>query len=86
MATHSSILAWKIPWATIYGVTKSWTRLSDFIHSFKHPNSSFFILSNLHKFIVSLSKKILKLPVLVTHQALFYDLLWAQNEIVFFSC
>ena len=35
-ATHSSILAWKIPWmeepgrATVHGVTKSWTRLSDF--------------------------------------------------------
>ena len=34
MATHSSILAWKIPWtkgvwqATVHGVTKSWTRLS----------------------------------------------------------
>ena len=28
-ATHSSILAWRIPW-TIYGVTKSWTRLTDF--------------------------------------------------------
>ena len=31
MATHSSILAWKIPmdtvawWATVHGVTKSWT-------------------------------------------------------------
>ena len=23
MATHSSILAWKIPWATIHGVAKS---------------------------------------------------------------
>ena len=36
MATHSSILAWKIPWmeepgrATVRGVAKSWTRLSDF--------------------------------------------------------
>ena len=36
MATHSSILAWKIPgmggawWATVHGVTKSRTRLSDF--------------------------------------------------------
>ena len=36
MATHSSILAWKIPWvgepgrATVHGVTKSWTWLSDF--------------------------------------------------------
>ena len=35
MATHSSILAWKIPmdigawWATFHGVTKSQTRLSD---------------------------------------------------------
>ena len=35
MATHSSILAWKIPWqgtqqATVHGVAKSWTQLSDF--------------------------------------------------------
>ena len=29
-ATHSSILAWRIPWTTVHGVTKSWTRLSDF--------------------------------------------------------
>ena len=32
MATHSSILAWKIPWSEefgglVHGVTKSWTRL-----------------------------------------------------------
>ena len=33
MATHSSILAWRIPmdrgawWATVHGVTKSWTQL-----------------------------------------------------------
>ena len=33
MATHSSILAWRIPkdreawWATVHGVIKSWTRL-----------------------------------------------------------
>jgi len=32
---HSSILAWRIPrdreawWATVHGVAKSWTRLSD---------------------------------------------------------
>ena len=36
MATHSSILAWKIPWVEepgrlqSMGVTESWTRLSDF--------------------------------------------------------
>ena len=35
MEIHSSILAWRIPmdrgawWATIHGVTKSWTQLSD---------------------------------------------------------
>ena len=29
-ATHSSILAWRIPWTKVHGVTKSWTRLSDF--------------------------------------------------------
>ena len=35
MATHSSILAWKIPWTmepgglhTVHGVAKSWTRLT----------------------------------------------------------
>ena len=32
MATHSSVLAWRIPWtgawwATVHRVTKSWTRL-----------------------------------------------------------
>ena len=38
MATHSSILAWRIPmdrgawWATVHRVTKSRTRLSDFAH------------------------------------------------------
>ena len=36
MATHSSILAWKIPWteepdrAAVHGVSKSRTRLSNF--------------------------------------------------------
>ena len=30
-ATHSSILAWRIPWTSIiHGVAKSWTWLSDF--------------------------------------------------------
>ena len=40
MATHSSILAWKIPWteepwqAAVRGVAESWTRLSDFTFTF----------------------------------------------------
>ena len=29
-ATHSSILAWRIPWTTVHGVSKSQTRLSNF--------------------------------------------------------
>ena len=31
-ATHSSILAWRIPWTvySVHGVAKSWTRMSDF--------------------------------------------------------
>ena len=39
MATHSSILAWKIPWTEEPGrlqsmVAKSWTRLSNFTFTF----------------------------------------------------
>ena len=29
-ATHSSIVAWRIPWTTVHGVSESWTRLGDF--------------------------------------------------------
>ena len=35
MATHSSVLAWKVPWtegawqATVHGLAKCWTQLSD---------------------------------------------------------
>ena len=29
-ATHVSILAWRIPWTTVHGVTRSRTRLRDF--------------------------------------------------------
>ena len=43
MATHSSVLAWKIPWTEepgglpVHGVAKSWTRLSDFPFTFHFP-------------------------------------------------
>ena len=58
MATHSSTLAWKIPWtevdrgawkAVVHGVAKSQTRLSDFTFTFMHwrrkwqPTSVFFL-------------------------------------------
>ena len=44
MATHSSTLAWKIPWtkgiawwAAVHGVAKSRTRLSEFTLTFHFP-------------------------------------------------
>ena len=37
-ATHSSILAWRIPWSVVHGVANSWTQLSDF--HFHMPESS----------------------------------------------
>ena len=43
VAIHSIILAWKIPWteepATVHGVAKCRTRLSDFTHSLTHSLS-----------------------------------------------
>ena len=41
LATHSSILAWRIPWTCIvYGVTKSWTRLSNFHFTSLHSKAA----------------------------------------------
>ena len=34
-ATHSSILAWRIPWTTVHWVAKSWTGLSNFHFHFQ---------------------------------------------------
>ena len=41
MASHSSILAWEIPWteksgeqATVHGVTMSWTQLCNYTHAY----------------------------------------------------
>ena len=38
-ATHSSILAWRIPWTLAHGVTKSHTQLSDFHFKYLGSNS-----------------------------------------------
>ena len=62
MATHSSTLAWKIPWMeerarlhTVHGVTKSWTQLSNFtsLKYFKSYYSPglFLILKLVHNLI-----------------------------------
>ena len=40
-ATHSSILAWKVPWTIVHGVTKSVTGLSNFHFHFIHITSNF---------------------------------------------
>ena len=60
MATHSSILAWRIPmdrgawWATVHGITKSGTGLSDFTHTHTHtPPLSY---PDLHSRIFSTEK------------------------------
>ena len=36
MATHSSILAWKMPQTEEPGVSKSWTQLSTHTHTHTH--------------------------------------------------
>ena len=47
MATHSSILAWRIPWMEepaglqVHGVAKSQTRLSDFTFTSPDPNPQY---------------------------------------------
>ena len=39
MATHSSILAWRIPWTILFhGIAKHWTQLSDFHFHFSSNN------------------------------------------------
>ena len=53
MATHSSILAWRIPWTeepgelhTVHGVAKSWTQLSDFTFTINPKGPSGKLLSS----------------------------------------
>ena len=41
MATHSSILAWGIPWTVSLGFTKSWTQLSDFLFHLRSHTAFF---------------------------------------------
>ena len=60
MATHSSILDWKIPWTeapgrlhTVHGVAKSPTRLSDFTFTLNKQNN---LILFKHTLIVILSE------------------------------
>ena len=52
-ATYSSILAWRIPWTTVHGVTKSLTQLSDF----HFPISDQGFVYKIHKELSKLNKK-----------------------------
>ena len=60
MATHSSILAWRIPWmeeprgATVHGLAKSRTELSDFTHSLTHIFKRFFQRRYVQSIIISI--------------------------------
>ena len=60
MATHSSTLAWKIPWATIHGVAKSQTRLND-VH---FHNIFSYIRMDIYLIMLSLMSKIAALEFL----------------------
>ena len=51
--THSSILAWRIPWTTVHGVTKSQTRLRDF-HSHTHVREAVITQNILGTFFLQL--------------------------------
>ena len=58
MATHSSILAWRIPmdtgaWrAVVHGVTKSWTRQSDYTYiSVKNPSYSLWFILHISRYV-----------------------------------
>ena len=42
-ATHSSILAWRIPWITVHGIAKSQAQLSDFHLGYRILNLYFFL-------------------------------------------
>ena len=57
MATHSSILAWKIPWTgtIVRGIAKSWTRLSGFTRSYKYTTLSLHSTRCLNEYLVGKS-------------------------------
>ena len=38
MATHSSILAWRIPMGRVHGIAKSQTRLNNFYYHYQKPH------------------------------------------------
>ena len=80
MATHSSILAWKIPWmedpwTVVHGVAKSWTRLSDF--TFQGENGNITV----EKFSKPYLKQVIKFTIMNYIMWLsIYLLIWCHEE------
>ena len=58
-ATHSNILAWRIPWARVYGVVKSWTWLSEFhfTHTHTHTHTHTYIYIYTKQTIIQRSER-----------------------------
>ena len=91
MATHSSILAWRIPmdrgtWqATVHGVAKSQTQLSNLAYTF--PNIGFpsdSVVKNLpavqEMLVRSLGQEDLLEKVWATHSCIFaWEILWTEE-------
>ena len=79
MATHSSILAWRIPMdrgasqATVYGVTKSRTRLSD--SAAANPSRYFDTILELIRVVINLN---ITFPI--TETSLINDFEYVLND------
>ena len=78
MATHFCIFAWKIPWrdgganeATVHGVTKSRTQLSDFIFFYFLNCGKISINGGMDKDVVRIYNGIFSSVQLLSHDRLF---------------
>ena len=73
-ATHSSILAWRIPWTTVQRVTKSRTWLSDFHLCISDP---YYVYSDTSFSLFYISILLLMgIKIVVSFGLLYMQLLW----------
>ena len=90
MATHSSVLAWEIPWTeepgeTVYGVTESWTWLSNYTTTqsllLRYSVLEEFLCSPASIFLPKLENLQipLKIPYLPRYLASFYVLTYVAS-------
>ena len=83
-ATHSSSLAWRIPWIIVYGVTKSQTWLSDFhsLHSLTQRSFNSNTYKSIYIFDSPLGshwRDVLKFVLLVPNWCLFNLITMVNN-------